>query len=102
MDFQHSPPLNNLCPSGSPCIKIACVPYGSTLKIYTMTLALVRAYGPADIEPYPLNLGNGVIYWDGNNGEGNPVAAGLYYYVLEAPNGRTFGKFAISRSRNGS
>jgi hypothetical protein len=102
MDFEHNPPYNNQCPSGNACIKFACVPVGSTLKIYTVSLALVREM-PANASEFQIASNGSVetIFWDGTNGDHNPVSAGFYLYVIEGPNGRTIGKLAISRARNG-
>ncbi len=105
MDFQHIPAYSNNCPSGTACIKFDCVPVGSTLKIYTVSLGLVRnftATEPSPIFTLDSGLNVGTFHWDGNNGDGNPVSAGFYIYVIDGPGGRTFGKFAISRSWNGS
>jgi hypothetical protein len=101
MDFEHNPPYNNLCPSGNACIKFGCVPVGSTLKIYTVSLALVRVFLPND-ENFQISTNGsvGTFFWDGTNGDRNPVSAGFYLYVIEGPAGRTIGKLAISRSRN--
>jgi len=100
MDFQAAHAIA-ACP-GKSCIVIGCVPAGSTVNIYTVSLLLVRTFAPGDpnftLSP---SLSVGTITWDGNNGDGNPVAAGFYLYVIDGPNGKTFGKFAISRSRNG-
>jgi len=102
MDFQANPPNNHQCPSSSPCIKFGCIPVGSTVKIYTIPLQLVRLFNPGDpnfiLSP---TLNSGVLTWDGNNGDGNPVSSGFYLYVVDGPAGRTFGKLAISRSKNG-
>lgn len=102
MDFQHNPTFNNQCPSSDPCIKFSCIPPQSTLNLYTITLSLVRSFGPFDPNyTYNSLTGTGLITWDGKNGDGNPVASGFYFYKIEGPNGQTFGKFAISRSLNG-
>jgi hypothetical protein len=88
------------------------------VNIYTISLALVMSYGPnVYYNPNPnsyygpadtgldagldSNTGMYVVRWDGRNGNGNPVASGFYIYKIEGPNGRTFGKFAVSRSLNG-
>jgi hypothetical protein len=101
MDFQHSPPNNNLC-SGlvGGCVKFGSVPAGSSLKIYSASLALVRVFLPSDSNFLPSSNPNlGTFVWDGNNGDGNPVSPGFYIYVMDGPAGRAFGKLAISRSR---
>jgi hypothetical protein len=90
-------------------ITFTCIPPGSTLNIYTISLNLVMSYGPnVYYNPNPNSYygvdpttGMEKIYWDGRNGDGNPVASGFYLYKIEGPNGRTFGKFAVSRSLNG-
>jgi len=110
MDFQHSPPYTNCMDCGGfvppvSSLKFGCIPVGATLKIYTISLGgLVRSFPPGDPNFHlsGTNLGVGTITWDGTNGDGNPVAAGFYLYVIESPSNRTFGKFAISRSANGS
>jgi len=100
MDFQASHAIA-ACP-GKACIVIGCVPAGSTVNIFTVSLMRVRTFLPGDpnftLAP---SLNVGTITWDGNNGDGNPVAAGFYLYVIDGPQGKNFGKFAISRSRNG-
>ena len=102
MDYQHNPAFNNQCPSSNPCIKFSCIPPQSTLSLYTITLSLVRSFGPYDPNyTYNPSTSTGLITWDGKNGDGNPVAAGFYFYKVDGPNGQTFGKFAISRSLNG-
>lgn len=102
MDYQHNPAFNNQCPSSNPCIKFSCIPPQSTLNVYTITLSLVRSFGPYDQNyTYNPSTSTGLITWDGKNGDGNPVAAGFYFYKVDGPNGQTFGKFAISRSLNG-
>lgn len=88
-----------------PCLKFGCVPVGATLKIYTISLGgLVRQFMPGDPNFHlsSTNLSVGTITWDGTNGDGNSVAPGIYLYVIQGPGGNTFGKFAISRSGNGS
>ncbi len=111
MDFQASPPNNHL-PSGTlgscgshGCIKFACVPVGSTLKIYTIKLELVKVLNSTDPSVFLIssNLNLGTFIWDGTNGDSNPVSSGFYLYLIEGPNGsKQFGKIAISRSRNGA
>jgi hypothetical protein len=102
MDFQHSPPYANQCPGGTACVKFGCVPAGSSLKIFTVDLALVRVYAANDpnftLSP---GLNVGTFTWDGKNGDNNPVSSGFYYYVVDGPSGRSFGKLAVSRSWNG-
>ena len=62
---------------------------------------LVRTFPPGDPNFMTFSPGIGGIIWDGTNGDGNPVSSGFYLYVVEGPSGRSIGKFAISRSRNG-
>jgi hypothetical protein len=108
MDFQHNPPYTNCIDCGGfvpsvPSLKFGCIPVGATLKIYTISLGgLVRQFLPGDPNFHlSSSLNVGTITWDGTNGDGNPVAAGIYLYVVEGPSSRTFGKFAISRSASG-
>jgi len=86
---------------GQKCIIFSCVPLGSTVKIYTVSLSLVRTFGPSAIVSAPNLLpGYGIVAWDGLNGSGGTsyAASGLYFYVINGPGGNTFGKFAISKS----
>jgi hypothetical protein len=102
MDFQHNPAYTNQCPGGTACIKLGCIPIGSTLKIYTVDLSLVRSFAANDPNFIPNPpLGVGIFTWDGKNGDGNPVSSGFYYFVVDGPAGRSFGKLAISRSWTG-
>ncbi|HTA75713.1 MAG TPA: hypothetical protein VK791_01000 [bacterium] len=89
------------CPTGK-CIVFSCVPFGSTVKIYTVSLALVRSFDSTAVTPagtLPSNVG--LVAWDGTNGSGGYTASGLYFYVVNGPGINTFGKFAISRSLYG-
>jgi hypothetical protein len=100
MDFQAS---HNILPcKGKTCIVVGCVPVGSNMKIYTISLGLVRYFAPNQLDTsMSTNTSVGNFLWDGNNGDGNPVSSGVYYYVIDGPGGRSFGKFMISRSWNG-
>jgi hypothetical protein len=89
VDFQanHRPVQ---CPGGVNCVVFDCLTAGSTLKIYTVSLALVREFD---------NTGT-TVTWDGLNGEANPVAAGIYFYTIQDPTGgKRLGKFAIARAK---
>lgn len=44
-----------------------------------------------------LLLGNYVFSWDGRTDEGDPAATGVYLFVLELPDRRISGKFALIR-----
>jgi hypothetical protein len=104
MNFQAGPnsfppgPYVNHCPNDPyGCIKFDCVPFGSTLKIYTISLELVQTFGPNSI--IPMGNGNGRIIWDGDNSNQDPVAAGIYFYLITNPLGHWTGKFAIEQAR---
>lgn len=100
MDFTSSSSILN-CPTGK-CIIFSCLPLNATVKIYTVSLALVRTFPQNSVIPgsnLPPNVG--YIAWDGTNGNATPVASGLYFYVVNAPGVNTFGKFAISKSKYG-
>ncbi len=89
VDFQagHRPAQ---CPGGINCVVFDCLPAGSTLKIYTIALSLVREFDATGT----------VVTWDGLNGEADPVAAGVYFYTIQDPKGnRTIGKFAVARAK---
>jgi hypothetical protein len=101
MDFTASGSILN-CQAGN-CIVFSCLPLNATVKIYTVSLALVKVFPQGSVSTTGSNLSPGVGYidWDGTNGNNSPVASGLYFYVVNAPNGNTFGKFAISKSKYG-
>ncbi len=96
------PILNGKCSTGN-CLVFSCLPLNATLKIYTISLSLVRTFGQGSVQNAPNLLpGYGYIAWNGTNGNASPVASGLYFYVVNAPGGvNTFGKFAISKSLYG-
>ena len=100
MDFTASGSILN-CPNGN-CIVFSCLPLNATMKIYTVSLSLVRVFPQGSVMTGSNLLpGVGYIPWDGTNGNNSPVASGLYFYVVNSPNGNTFGKFAISKSKYG-
>jgi hypothetical protein len=90
------------CPTGK-CIIFSCLPLNATVRIYTVSLALVRSFDSTVIQTNIPNIpdNTGLIAWDGTNGNGSAVASGLYFYVVSSLSGNTFGKFAISKSING-
>jgi hypothetical protein len=78
------------------------LPLSATLKIYTISLSLVRTFPQGSVMPAGnIQAGYGYIAWDGTNGNAAAVASGLYFYVVNAPGVNTFGKFAISKSTAG-
>jgi hypothetical protein len=85
------------------CVKFNGVEKGATLKIYTVALALVRTfYADYDGHPVPdsTNMNVVQIVWDGTNGDRNPVAPGMYFYVMDGgPSGKQIGKLAIKGAR---
>jgi len=105
MDFTASHNETNVpgvaCPSGK-CIVFSCLPLNATMKIYTVSLSLVKTFPAGSVvQGFNLPSGVGLVAWDGTNGNNAPVASGLYFYVVNGPNGNTFGKFAISKSMYG-
>jgi hypothetical protein len=91
---------------GSPlfgCVKFNGVEKGSTLKIYTVALTHVRTFRANDgypMVPGSLNPNVVQITWDGTNEDRNPVAAGMYFYVMDGgPSGKHIGKLAIKGAR---
>ncbi|HRY28720.1 MAG TPA: S8 family serine peptidase [Elusimicrobiota bacterium] len=53
-------------------VTFAGLPVDSRVQIYTLSGALVRESGSLPVNEY---------VWDGRNGDGEPVASGVYYYV---------------------
>jgi hypothetical protein len=98
--------VNYQCSPWSPlygCVKFNGVERGATLSIYTVALDLVRKFN-ADLEghavPGSSNPNVVQIIWDGTNDNRNPVATGMYLYVMEGgPSGKRIGKLAIKGVR---
>jgi hypothetical protein len=64
------------------------MPAGSTVKIFTISGHWVRT----------LPAATGVVPWDLRNDSGDPVASGLYLYLISTPSGdKTRGKFTVIR-----
>jgi hypothetical protein len=113
MNFQEIPPNSNYCPpemTASGCIKFIGLPIGSSMKIYTLALSLVRTFEVEDVAAFGahpvvqglinVNSQIGWVAWSGDNDDRNPVSAGIYFYVVEPPQGEKFiGRLAISRAR---
>jgi flagellar hook assembly protein FlgD len=55
-------------------LKIAHLPIGADISIYTISGELVTS----------LSAQTSVIYWNGRNGYGSPVSPGIYYYRVES------------------
>jgi flagellar hook assembly protein FlgD len=93
--------INDYCSGLYGCIKFNGVEKGSTLKIYTVALSLVRTFHANDYLPLAGGNPNVVqITWDGTNENRNPVAAGMYFYVMDGgPSGKQIGKLAIKGAR---
>jgi hypothetical protein len=93
--------INGFCSTGK-CMVFSGLPLSATLKIYTISLSLVRTFPQGSVMTAGnIQSGYGYIAWDGTNGNDAPVASGLYFYVVNAPGVNTFGKFAISKSTAG-
>jgi len=70
------------------CLKVAPLPEGAKLRIYTVAGLLVRE----------VVARGGVAIWDGRSAGGGKAAAGIYYYVATAPNmTRSRGSFMLVR-----
>jgi hypothetical protein len=68
-------------------IQIVHVPAGSSIKLFTVSGHFVREL-MAD--------STGAARWDRSNGHGQPVASGLYVYLIRDPQGHTFiGQLAL-------
>lgn len=102
-NLAYFPP--GICSGGNgKCIVFNCVPVGATLKIYTVSLALVRTFDSTAIQTNGadgLPSGTGMIAWDGTTNGTSYVSAGLYFYTINSAGTNTFGKFAISKSIHG-
>lgn len=73
-------------PSAEP-LRITGLPVNSTIKILTLSGAMVREY------PSP---GGSVAFWDGLDSDGEPVASGIYIVAAESSLGETVvGKIAV-------
>ena len=63
------------------------LPVGSTIKLFTLSAHLVRTL-PVD--------STGMAKWDRKNSSGDPVASGIYLYLISDSQGHeTKGKLAI-------
>ncbi|RME90747.1 MAG: hypothetical protein D6767_06400, partial [Candidatus Hydrogenedentota bacterium] len=60
-----------------------------TLKIFTVSGRLVRTFTRADV------INNQKVYWDGKNDQGETVASGIYYCILEVAGYRKMIKIAV-------
>jgi hypothetical protein len=93
--------INGTCPTGK-CMVFSGLPLSASLKIYTISLSLVRTFPQGSVTAAGnIQSGYGYIAWDGTNGNAAAVASGLYFYVVNASGTNTFGKFAISKSTTG-
>jgi flagellar hook assembly protein FlgD len=75
-------------------IRIVNVTASARAEIYTMTGDLVREIENVDFG----GEGRGNIEWDTRNGDGEPVASGVYIYrVIDDLGGEIIGRFTIIR-----
>jgi hypothetical protein len=84
------------------CVKFNGVERGATLTIYTVALDLVRRFDWTEGRTVPgsSNMSVMQITWDGTNENRNPVAPGVYLYVMDGgPSGKHIGKLAIKGAR---
>ena len=71
-------------------LRFVNVPNQAIIRVYSLNGTLVRVLEHND------NLGGGEVQWDLRNRNNQFVASGVYFYVVEAPNGETTtGRFTI-------
>ena len=76
-------------PQNLPALQAYQVPLSAKMTIYTISGELVNTLAP---------LPTGYIYWYGTNSSGAPVAAGIYYYVIQDGNSKLLtGKVLLLR-----
>jgi len=68
-------------------VRFIHVPSGSTVRIFTTNVELVREL-TLDSASSPGGV-TGDVVWDLRNGRGNKVVSGIYVYQVETPEGRT-------------
>lgn len=64
-------------PQNQPALQAYQVPLTAKMTLYTVSGELVNTLAP---------LPTGYIYWYGTNSSGAPVAAGIYYYIIQDGN----------------
>lgn len=71
----------------------AASPVTGTLSVFSPDMNLVHRSEAAAT----LVLGNYGFRWDGRGSDGSAAGSGVYFYVLDLPEGRRTGKFALIR-----
>lgn len=88
---------NPFRPAGHEAVTFTGLPPGGEVRVYTLDGTLVHT-GSADDGPY--DDGDGDVWrhvWDGGGDAGQSLAAGVYLYRVEGPDGHALGKLTLIR-----